>query len=394
MISFARYAALLALPHLKVTIIASVIGRLPIGIAGLAILLLAQSASGSFARAGATTACYVAGLASVAPLLGRLIDRRGPRSVLLVCGGLYPAALLALAASLLASAPAWISLPVAAAAGASFPPITVCMRTFLKRRLGEDPLVATAYSLESVLIETIFIVGPLLVAGFVAAASPVWAVVFAAACGALGTILFLRSPPLRDWRVEPLRGAGLFGPLAEPGFLHLLGVILCYSMAFGLVEIGVTAFAAEAGAPALAGVILGLMSIGSVAGGVIYGSREWHLPLDRQFAITLAVMGAGIAPLAMLASPSLFAVLSVLAGVVMAPALTIQSMLVARTTRPEHSTEAFTWSATGLLAGVGLGLAAGGQLLEAASAAAVLAAASGIALVAALVARLRLRRNI
>ena len=391
MISFARYAALLALPHLKATIIASVIGRLPIGIAGLAILLLAQSASGSFARAGATTGCYVAGLATVAPLLGRLIDRRGPRAVLLICGGVYPVALCALVASLLASAPTWVSLPIAAAAGASYPPITVCMRTFLKRRLGDDALLATAYSLESVLIETIFIVGPMLVAGFVAAASAAWAVAFAAACGALGTILFLRSPPFSDWRIEPLRSAGLFGPLSEPGFLRLLGVILCYSTAFGLVEIGVTAFAAEAGAPALAGVMLGLMSIGSVAGGLIYGSRGWHLPLGRQFALTLAVMGIGIGPLTLVANPWLFAVLAVLAGVVMAPALTIQSMLVARTARGEHSTEAFTWSATGLLAGFGFGLAVGGQLLEAASAAAALAAATSTALATGFLAYLQFR---
>ena len=391
MISFARYAALLALPHLKATIIASVIGRLPIGIAGLAILLLAQSASGSFARAGATTGCYVAGLATVAPLLGRLIDRRGPRAVLPICGGVYPVALCALVASLLASAPTWVSLPIAAAAGASYPPITVCMRTFLKRRLGDNALLATAYSLESVLIETIFIVGPMLVAGFVAAASAAWAVAFAAACGALGTILFLRSPPFSDWRIEPLRSAGLFGPLSEPGFLRLLGVILCYSTAFGLVEIGVTAFAAEAGAPALAGVMLGLMSIGSVAGGLIYGSRGWHLPLGRQFALTLAVMGIGIGPLTLVANPWLFAVLAVLAGVVMAPALTIQSMLVARTARGEHSTEAFTWSATGLLAGFGFGLAVGGQLLEAASAAAALAAATSTALAAGFLAYLQFR---
>jgi MFS family permease len=392
MISFVRYAALLAQPHLKATIVASVIGRLPIGIAGLAILLLARSASGSFGRAGATTAFYVAGLAIVAPLLGRLIDRRGPRAVLLVCAGLYPAALLALAAAILGSVPAWILMPTAAVAGASYPPITVCMRTFLKRRLGDDTLLATAYSLESVLIETIFIVGPLLVAGFVAAASPVWAVAFAAACGALGTILFLRSPPLSNWRIEPLRAGRLLGPLSEPGFLHLLGVILCYSTAFGLVEIGVTAFAAEAGAPALAGVMLGLMSIGSVAGGLIYGSRGWHLPLGHQFALTLAVMGTGIAPLAIVANPWLFAVFAVLAGVVMAPALTIQSMLVARTARGEHSTEAFTWSATGLLAGFGLGLAVGGQLLEAASATAALAAATSTALTAGLLAHLQFRR--
>ena len=164
MISLARYAALLAAPDLAATVLASLIGRLPIGITGLAVLLLAQSTSGSFARAGVTTAGYIAGLATLAPVLGRLIDRGGPRRVLVACGVLYPLSLTALVASIAYRAPAWLPLALAVAAGASFPPITVCMRTFLKQRLGNDPLLATAYSLESVLIETIFIVGPMLVA--------------------------------------------------------------------------------------------------------------------------------------------------------------------------------------------------------------------------------------
>ena len=60
----------------------------------------------------------------------------------------------------------------------------------------------------------------------------------------------------------------------------------------------------------------------------------------------------------------------------MAPALIMQSMLVAGNSRPEHSTEAFTWSSTGLLAGVGAGLTIGGALLEHAKSPAVFAAAA------------------
>jgi predicted MFS family arabinose efflux permease len=66
----------------------------------------------------------------------------------------------------------------------------------------------------------------------------------------------------------------------------------------------------------------------------------------------------------------------------MAPALIMQSMLVARSARPEHSTEAFTWSSTGLLAGVGLGLTGGGVLLEFTRSPAVFAAAAILSLLA------------
>lgn len=382
MISLARYSALLGRPELKAAIVASVIGRLPIGIAGLAILLLAQSASGSFARGGATAACYVAGLAALAPLLGRLIDRSGPRPTLLACAFVFPTALGALVAALESRAPLWLALGLAAAAGASFPPITVCMRTFFRQRLADDALLAVAYSLESVLIETIFILGPMLVALFVAFASAAAAVLFAAACALVGVMLFLRSPALKIWHIEPRARASLFGPLAEPGFPALLAVILCYASAFGLVEIGTIAYAAQIGKPALAGVLLGVMSIGSAMGGLVYGSRSWRLPLARQFPLTLALMGLGVAPLALAIPEWAFMAWCVVAGIGMAPALIMQSMLVAKTARAEHSTEAFTWSASCLLSGVGVGLSVGGGLLEFARSPAVFAAAAAMSVAA------------
>jgi hypothetical protein len=167
-------------------------------------------------------------------------------------------------------------------------------------------------------------------------------------------------------------------------------VVLCYSTAFGLLEIGITAYATEAGNAAFAGVLLGLMSIGSALGGLAYGSRSWHIPLARQFAATLAVMGAGLAVLALPWGPWIFALLSVFAGVVMAPALIIQAMLVAKTARADHATEAFTWSSSALLGGVGIGLAAGGGLLETLPAVAAIGAAAAAAFTAALGARFAL----
>jgi MFS family permease len=383
MISLSRYAALLQRAELRRTIVASVFGRLPMGVLGLAILLATQASTGSFGLAGAVAACYLAGLAAMAPVLGRIIDRGGPRRTLRAAAFAFPATLVALVVSLRFGAPLWTAFVLAAFAGASFPPITVCLRTFLRQRLAEEAQLATAYSLESVLIEVIFIIGPMLVALFVAYVSAGAAVLFAATCGLAGTLLFLRSPVLEHWRIEERKSASFLGPLAVRRFLPLLAVILAYSGAFGLVEIGVTAFATESGRPALAGLILGLMSVGSAAGGLAYGSRSWRIALPRQFALMLLLMGIGVAALALIENVFLFAALGVAAGIVMAPALIMQSMLVAKTAPSHFATEAFTWSASCLLTGVGFGLAAGGLILEHAHASAVFATGGAVSLGAA-----------
>ena len=389
MISLSRYADLLEVREVRQIFAASLIGRLPIGITGLAILLFVQSALGSFAKGGAAAAFYMAGLSIVAPILGRVIDRYGPREVLLVAAALFPSALIALVWSVERMGAS--ALLIAAAVGATFPPITVCMRTYFRQRLADDQRLVTAYSLESVLIELIFILGPLLVALFVAFATAATAVYFAAGCGSIGALLFARSTAVQAWRIEKRTVSHLLGPLREPGFLPLILVVLCFSMAFGLLEIGASAYATERESPALAGVLLGVMSVGSALGGLAYGSRSWRFALVPQFALMLALMGIGLALLSLASHPLAFAIVGFIAGVVMAPVLIVQSMLVAKSVRPEHTAEAFTWSASALLAGVGLGLAAGGMLLEAHRSSAALAAGAASALLAALLARAALK---
>jgi Major Facilitator Superfamily len=391
MISFARYARVLALPDVTQAFVSSLVGRIPIGIAGLAILLLVQSTEGSYAQAGLVGATYVVGLAAAAPLLGRMIDRLGPRRVLGTCAVLYAAALLGLVAALQARAPAWASMLFAALAGASFPPVTACQRAWLRQKLGDDTLLTAALSLDALMVELVFIGGPLLVAALVAIFSPAAAVVAAALFGLLGSLQFMSARALLSWKKAPQFSGALLGPLAEPRFALLLVLVCVYASVFGLVEIGVTAYAAESGQPALAGVLLGIMSVGSATGALVYGTRHWYMSLARQFCYSLALMGIGIAPLALGWSPAPFALWCVIAGIAMTPTLIIQATLVAKSVSAEHATEGFTWSATALLAGIGVGLAGGGLLLEHGAVATLFLVATLVCVAAALLARATLR---
>jgi MFS family permease len=376
MFSFSRYADLFRVPDLRATLIASIVGRLPIGIATLAILLFLQARSGSFTLAGAAAASYVLGLAAIAPLLGRMMDRVGPRPVLSASAVVYPVALLLLIVLVVQSASPWWIFAAAAVAGAAFPPVTVCMRALYPRLVPDTGLLQTAYSVDSALVEMMFIFGPVLVAGFVAVGAPIVAVGFAAVCAATGAAVFLRSPGVRSWSRYPAARRSLLGPLRNPQLLAVFAANGLYAVAFGLYEMAVIAHAAHHGRPAAAGVVLALASVGSALGVLLYGGREWRAPVPRQFLVAVGCLAAGLLLVAPIDNLVLFALANVIAGVPMAPVIAVQSLLVSRLTPREMLAESFTWATTCLLGGISGGIAAGGILAETYSAASILVAAA------------------
>lgn len=380
MIAYQRYRRLLARPGVGSSILASIPGRLPIGVAAFALVLFVQSRSGSFAPAGAVGAAYVLGLGCCAPLLGRVIDRASPRPVLIISAVGYPLALILLVLLVRTGASAALIYPCAFAAGALLPPITVCMRALYPRLLHDAGELQTAYSVDSVLIESMFIAGPLLVSLLVAGGHADGAVLLAALAGAAGNLVFLRAPAVRAWNVAPATAArDVWGPLRLPRLRGLYAITFIYAATFGLFEIAITAHATRAGAPAAAGALLAAGSAGSALGGLVYGSHDWRLPPQRQFVLALLLMALGVLLLAPVSNLALFGVLCVVGCAPMAPVLAIQSVLTSRLSPPHMAAESFTWGATCLLAGIGAGTSTGGVLVEQYSPAAALYTAAAMA---------------
>ncbi|HEV7820315.1 MAG TPA: MFS transporter, partial [Burkholderiales bacterium] len=353
------------MPQLRETLIASLIGRLPIGIAGLAILLFVQRRSGSFALAGTASALYVLGLAVVAPFLGRLTDRLSPTPVLITCGLLYPAALAGLAALVMVSGPRISIAAMAFIAGATLPPISACVRAIYPRLVSEPALLQTAYSVDSALVEVVFVLGPALVAGCVALDHPEAAVLTAAATAAAGCAGFVRSPAVKAWKPSGRTDKrSLLEGVGSPRLLVVFAATVLYSIAFGLFELAVTAHAANKGTPAAGGIALAMASLGSGAGAVVYGSRHWAAPIRRQFILTLIAMSAGILLLVPIDNLVLYSLASIVTGIPMATVIATQSLLIARFAPRERLAESFTWGATCLLVGVSSGIALGGAFAE------------------------------
>ena len=113
------YGSILRVPGVATVVLATVIGRLPIGITGLAILLYVEEVSGSFASAGICAGALALGSAAGAPFQGRLVDRRGD-GVLLPLALIHAGGLLLIWLLGAASAPVALIALASLATGAAF----------------------------------------------------------------------------------------------------------------------------------------------------------------------------------------------------------------------------------------------------------------------------------
>jgi MFS family permease len=360
------YLRILRAPHLAALLGASLFARLPIGINGLATVLFLRERTGSFAIAGAAAGAGAAGTALGAPIGARLVDRWGRRA-LLVLAAVHAGGLVALIAAGYADAPPAVLVGVALVAGAALPPTSSVVRALYPRLLGAD-LVRGAYALDSVLTETIFLVGPLLTAVIVAVVEPAAALGVSAAAVAAGVIAFVTVMPRAvddDLAEGDAASLGRLGALRSPGIQTLVLTMLPVGFAFGALEVAIPAFAQDHGRPELAGVLVAIWSAGSIAGGLVYGARSGGMSLAQVHVATAVVLPFGFLALAPAGSPLAMALLVIPAGVFIAPLIASRNELAGVVALPGSRTEAFTWPLTALVGGVALGAAAAGGIIEA-----------------------------
>jgi len=381
--ALALYATFLRRPDVAQLLAMGLLARMPLGTLGLAMLFYVRELTGSFAIAGGTVGAYLAASACTAPALGRWIDRSGPRRPLLITGTVAPAALFLLGAAPALGLPQTWLFVLAGVAGAFAPPITVLTRTVWRYRFEDESNRRIAFALDTVLVELAFTLGPALTAGLLAVSSPLVAFGAAWCFSAAAAPIFLLSPAQKYWRNEPATERHLLGPLTEPRLLVVLAATFMLTFTFGLLEVGYPGFAVAAGTPALGGVLIAINSLGSAVGGIAYGGLHLRMPVERQLPRFLALMAVPLATQVVTTSPWLLAALALLAGLLIAPALTVVMLLVSAYAPARYAAEAFTWSATFIVGGVGAGMAIGGQLVEDHGAVAAFALAAVSILVAA-----------
>jgi len=381
------YTRILRSPGVAIVVFATLIGRMPIGISGLAILLFVREVTGSFASAGLCAGALALGSAIGAPLEGRLIDRRGVQT-LLPLAVVHAAGLLAVLAAGEAAAPTPVLAGASLLAGIATPPVSSVLRSRWPFLLAEQPqLIPSAYALDSVMIELIFVIGPLVTTLVVTTVGAQYALVVSAACALAGVMLMLaalsgRPGPQRT--ADGARALGL-GALAAPGLRTLVLASLPLGFTLGTIEVVVPAFSAEEGARELAGVLLAVWSAASGVGGLAWGVLGSRVPLIEAHLRFAWLLPLALAPMLLAGSPLAMAPLVILAGLPIAPLIASRNQLVEHVAPAGTATEAFTWPLTALVGGVALGAATAGTVIEAGSWAGGVMVAIGVGFVGAIV---------
>lgn len=386
---FARkYLDFLHQPNVARLLWISFLARLPIGMVGFSMLMFLRDAFGNFAFAGSVAGLHFAGIAASGPIVGRLIDRRGPRGLLIVTAVVQPLALVGVLISARLGLPLGVVAACAMVAGAFSSPINSLTRTMWRHRFDSEDDRRTAFALDAVTIEIDFTLGPAIIAFVLASFGST--VAFALAIGVIvfAVMVFMTSPALEYFKRGERAERRLLGPLTLPRFWLLLVVTFGFAMAIGLLEVGYPAFATAFVAPAFAGLLLSINSFGSAAGGMLYGGLHVRMSIERQYAVTLGIMAIPLYLHAVVDAPWLFAVVAFFAGALIAPSIASQAVLVSRLAPSHYATEAFTWSMAVILCGLGAGVSLGGYIVETAGVKTAFAAAGSIAGAMALVALL------
>ncbi|MCR6486941.1 MFS transporter [Amycolatopsis sp. OK19-0408] len=327
--------------------------RLPSTMAPLAFTLLTTATTGSYRLGGVLMSVLVATEMVCAVPMGRLLDRVGPSRGLPVLLLLTGAGFVVLAAAAAAKAPAALLFAAVLLPGIPGGALSGGFRTLLADTV-DDELLPRAISVDGMLLESVLVGGPALVALLDLAGSLVPLAAMAAACVAAAVLVPRRTASPDQVEAEPdglSAGLGTYLPW------------LCCAFTVGLltstIEVAPLPLVQRLGAPAtVAPVVIAVLCGASLVGGALYA---WRGKVgDPRLFLTGFVVG-GIVLAADFGWPGLLASVAVI-GVCGGPLVAATSVNLQRLLPKNRRSAGFSLSFTVQSCGFGLGSLAVGVL--------------------------------
>ena len=331
---------------------AGFIARLPISMVGIGVLMYVEAERGSYAIAGAVSGSIAIAAAIGGPLSSRLIDKLGQHRVLPIQILIIAISSIALVLLIPANVPAPYLFIFSIASGLAYPSIGALVRSRWTALLVSGPILLTAFSIESIIDELIFIVGPTIAATTsvkIHPAAPQVIAIFLLAGGGLWLASMRSSEP----PVNTQQGRTGKPVIFYNGLIYLWGVHIASGVFFGAVETSIIAYTKIAGKPIYGGIVIALWSFGSLIGGVVYGGMHFKSPLHKQLIVVSFLLVPATAAMVFVNSIFMLALLTIAAGIGVSPLLIASAAITQRRSPIGRTTEAIA----SMYAGIGLGFA-------------------------------------
>ncbi|WBB82188.1 MFS transporter [Micromonospora sp. WMMD882] len=353
------YRAALALPGIRPLLLVSVLARVPHTAAGVALTFyVLLELDRGYGAAGLVGAAATVGAAFGAPLLGRLVDRRGLTPVLVLTTS-AEAAFWATAPQL----PYPLLLPAAFVAGLLALPIFSVIRQSIAALVPEDRR-RPAYALDSMSVELSFMVGPALAVALSTAVSP-RLTLYAVGGGIVvaGLALLALNPPIRT-ADEERAGPPARVPRRQwltPRLVAVLAVSSASTVVLGGTDVAVVAVLRDGGEVGWTGVVLTVWAVASLLGGFAYGA----LSRPASPALLLAALGACTVPIGLAGSHWWLVCLALFpAGMLCAPTMAATADAVSRLTPAAVRGEAMGLHGSAITVGVAVGAPLAGAVID------------------------------
>lgn len=357
------YAAVLRTPGAWKFYLAAAPARIGIAMTGLGIVWLVHGSTGSYAAAGSVTGGFAVAEALAGPQVARLIDRFGQTRMLPVTLLGHATTMALLIGLTVSHASLWSLIVAGVLAGGSLPQLSAQTGARWSHALRDTPLLSTAFALEAFSVGIAFMVGPGLVGIVSSSISPAIGSILATSLLLSGGFLLAvqrgtAPPPSALGQHQSPKS------LLHKRFVGLVGTNVGIGLFFGSMQVSVTAFAVARGTPGLAGPLYSITSLVSLFAGLLYGARRWRIAPETQFVIAFVWLAVSCLPLMAVHSPLTAAFALALPGLAIAPFQTLSAVLTESAVDSAVLTQAFTWVNSGGAAGMALGSAFAGWVVD------------------------------
>ncbi len=334
------YKSLFRIPGAIRISFSGLIARMPGGMDSLAIIFIVLGAEQKYAIAGALTG--VAALTTVlsTPFWSNQSDKRGQKFVLKIAVPIRAVAMFTFIALVSFDAPIWSWFVAVIVAESS----SVSIGSFTRRRwmsmIGDNQKakVDTAYSFESALDQTVYITGPVL-ATAISTVSPPAGLILATTFFLIGGAMLLTH----DVSTPLILERGEFPPLIRNRAIHSVAIpLILIGGCFGPINLAFVAFTREIGHPAIAGVLLGVGSVGGLVFALINGGIKWKVSAGIRFRINLVIFTLLAIPLPFISSLPVLFVLNFFLGGSVGPLFPTAISMVEKRIPKSHMTEAIS----------------------------------------------------